>query len=200
MDFELEKDTFKPKDGVYVTGSWINNTIGGDFDDSLLYTDGTTIYNVPDVDGGNGFGVTLGATWPAASVEIGYQRTMHDTDTILPGVGEQDAAFNAIDLNVKIHVIRESRFRPYVLLGFGIPWITIDNNMVNSDGSLDDETFTGISGNVGGGLAFYLTEQIFINGQAMYRWSSFGSIEGNSLDDNVGASGPSFSLGLGYTF
>ena len=191
---------FTPADGVYVSESWIiNNAVGGEFDDTITYNSGTSIYDVPDVDNGMGFGVALGVTGPGASGEIGYVRTVHDTSSTFPGIGAQEAAFNAIDFNLKIHLTRENRFRPYVLLGIGIPWITITDSEFQGGSSFDDETFVGISGNLGGGIVFYLTEQLFINAGAMYRFSSFGSVDGNDIE-RLYAGSPSFTVGMGFTF
>ncbi len=196
----VTKGPFKPEDGVYVTGSWIgNNTIGGDFDNSTFYTSDTAVYDVPEINDGQGFAVTLGHTSAPVSFEIGYLRTIHDTHTTFTDIGDQEAAFNAIDFNIKLHIIKEGRFRPYVLFGFGIPWITIENSKVEN-GSYSAETFRGISGNLGAGLAFYITPRIFVNAGAMYRFSSFRRVDGMSLDTNLFSSGPSYFLGLGYTF
>ena len=197
---DVGRGSFKPKNGTYLIGSWIvGNAVGGDFDDQTFYTSDTAVYDVPSIDDGQGFAVALGGTSAGASFEISYMRTIHDTHSSFVDIGDQEAAFNAIDFNIKIHIIKEGRLRPYVLLGVGIPWITVENSMFEF-GSYHDETFVGISGNLGGGLAYYVTPQVFVNAGVVYRWSSFGSIEGTSLDDNVGASGPSFSLGLGYVF
>ncbi len=196
----VKREPFKPDDGFYVTGYWIaNNTLDGDFNDTTYYTTDSAIYDVPAIDDGQGFGVSLGVSTPGASLEISYLRTSHNTHSSFTDIGDQQGTFNAIDLNLKIHLIKESRFRPYVLLGFGFPWITVENS-VYENGSYSDETFTGISANVGAGLAFYLTPQAFVNAGVMQRWSFFNDVEGMGLDENLNASSFSFLLGFGYTF
>jgi hypothetical protein len=198
----VEQGSFKAKEGTYLSFSYVRNSIGGDFDDTVMYQTSSEAFNVPDADSGGGFGIGLGVTADFGGFEINYQRSSHETHTVFVDIGDQDAAFNVVDFNFRINILRKQlkdRIKPYVLLGFGIPWITIENSM--TDGySYDDETFVGISGNIGGGVIYYITPRIFANAGAFYRWSRFGSVEGVSLDDKLSGSGPSFSLGLSYTF
>jgi hypothetical protein len=194
-----EESSFSMKTGAYVALSWVHNSIGGDFDDSMFYYGTSALYNVPEVDSGTGFAIALGGKSEKGAIELSYQRSTHDTHTAFTDIGDQKAEYNVVDINFKIDVFAKNRIRPFILFGFGFPWLTIENNM--TDGvTYSDEKFTGISGNIGVGIAFYFHPKWCLNGGLLYRWQSFSRIEGIKLDENVGGSGASYTFGIAYTF
>ena len=118
------------KDGYYLAAMFVYNQMSGNFDDSLIYEpkdqNDVALFNVPDVDNGAGFGLWFGRRVDRFSFEIGYQSTVHDTSTTIPGIGKADGVYNVVDLNVKIDIFAQGRLRPYLLIGGGIPWLTIE--------------------------------------------------------------------------
>ncbi|MBN2019632.1 MAG: porin family protein [Sedimentisphaerales bacterium] len=192
---------FTVKQGFYIGAMYVNNSMSGDFDDTVFYTSGSKVYDVPDVDNGTGFGIVLGARGKDGAFELSYQRTNHDTSSSFVDIGDSEATYNIIDLNFKFDVFARDRLRPYLLIGFGFPWLTIEDSMYDDDdGSYDDETFTGISFNLGAGLAYYLDPQWAITGGIIYRWNRFSSVEGKSLDDTLSEKALNLTFGVAYTF
>ena len=196
-----EESEFEIKQGFFVGLSGVYNSIGQDFDDTIVYTDGTFFYSVPEIDSGYGFGVTLGYRTENYAIELTYQRVEHDTHTTFPGVGDQTGYYNVVDLNLKYDILAKDRIRPYALIGFGAPWLDLENGrrtVVGSD--LSDETFIGYSVNFGAGLSFYLTPRWFVHGTAMYRWQRFKQVDNQNLQDDEMAGGMNYMVGIAYTF
>ncbi len=196
--YAAESD-FSPKQGYYIGASAVYNYINKDFNDTMYYTDGALNYNVPAIDSALGFGVTIGKRNEIMAVEITYQRVEHDTHTIYPGMGDQNAYYNVVDLNLKFEVFARDRLRPNFLIGIGAPWLDIEKN--RTDGTnFTDETFIGYSLNIGGGLSYYLTSRWFINTAAMYRWQRFKEVDNGSLSQDAMGNGMNCMVGLAYTF
>lgn len=193
-----EESAFYTQDGLYLEIFGVRNSVGKDFDDSISLLTSSALYDVPDVDAGNGFGISLGAKKKNTAFEFSYQRSTHDTSSSYVGIGDQTGYLNIFDMNAKIDIFAKEQVRPYLLLGFGIPWLTITDSMY--DGSYDDETFIGLSGNLGAGLAYYLNPRVCLTGGMTYRWMIFTSVDGVEIEDDLSAGGPCFRLGLAFTF
>jgi hypothetical protein len=193
------------KEGAYL-GIYLTDTrMFGDFDNTVSYYGYNDIYEVPYVDDGTGFGIVLGGRAQKAAFELGYQRTRHDTIAL----GGDEASYNIIDLNFKVDVFARDQVRPYVLFGFGFPWLTIENGLAELDYdydlgdfvfSFEDETFFGFALNAGAGLAYYFHPQWAVTGGVIYRWNWFTSAEGISLEDNLLERAFCFNVGIAYTF
>lgn len=196
---EDTQDEIYVKEGTYLGLYLTQNNMSGDFDDSTLFAAPGEILDVPDVDDGSGFGIVLGGRTPKGALEIGYQRSKHDVSGVLYGEGE--ATYNVIDFNFKIDVLKREKIRPYVLLGFGIPWLTIEDDLYNIvTGSSEDATFTGFALNAGAGVGYYFRPQWAVTGGVIYRWNWFSSAEGGSLDDSLSEKAFCFNIGIAYTF
>jgi len=187
------------KNGFYLGAMFVYNNMTGDFDDSTYYVTYSDLYDVPDVDSGSGFGAVMGWRRDRGSIEIGYQRTSHDTSSSFTDMAESDASYNVIDMNLKVDVFAKSRVRPYILLGVGIPWLTIEDGSTDGD-SYDDETFVGICLDAGAGVSYYFRPQWAVTGGLIYRWNWFTSVDSTSLDDNLSESTLGFTVGVAYTF
>lgn len=193
------------KEGAYLGVYFTDARMFGDFDNTVSYYGYDEIYEVPYVDDGTGFGVVLGARTEKGAVELGYQRTRHDTISL----GGDKASYNIIDLNFKVDVFARDQVRPYILFGFGFPWLTIENGLAELDYdyylddyvfSFEDETFFGFALNAGAGLAYYFHPQWAVTGGVIYRWNWFTSAEGSDLDDNLLERAFCFNVGIAYTF
>jgi opacity protein-like surface antigen len=200
-------ESYDVKDGFYIGGSWVQNNMSGEFDDTFFLIDppNPDIYDVPDVDDGMGFGVFVGWRVMKGALEIGYQRSTHDTSTSLAGMPDSEAAYNVVDLNLKVDVFEkfdlfaQHRLRPYVLVGFGIPWLTIEDG--STDGvSLHDETFVGYALNAGAGIAYYFDPQWALTGGVIHRWNWFRSVESIKTNGSLEERTLNFTVGIAYTF
>lgn len=194
-----EEDSDAVKNGFYLGAMFAYNNMSGDFDDSTYFVSYSDAYDVPDVDSGSGFAVVGGCRADRFAFELGYQRTSHDTSSSFSDMAESDASYSVIDLNFKIDVLAKSKLRPYVLFGFGIPWLTIEDGSTDGE-SYEDETFVGFCLNAGAGVAYYFRPQWAVTGGLIYRWNWFSSVEGESLDDSLSESALGFTVGVAYTF
>ena len=187
------------KDGFYLEALLAYNAMSGDFDDSGFLVSPFAIYDVPDVDSGMGFGLVAGFRQDRYPIEFGYQRTTHDTHSSFVDVADSTAFYNVFDMNLKVDVVRREQFRPYVLVGFGFPWLTIEDSST-SGGPLEDETFWGFDVDVGAGVAYYFSPRWAVMGGLIYRWNWFASVEDDSIDDSLLESALGFTLGVAFTF
>ena len=201
-----QDDTFAVKEGTYIGVFFTKNQMSGDFDDTIAYVGVGEINDLPDVDDGTGLGIVLGFKSPTkkgrgVAVEFGYQRSKHDASGIL--YGEGDATYSVIDLNFKIDVFARERIKPYVLLGLGITWVTIEDGLYTfpyGPEDTEDETFFGFALNAGAGAAYYFRPDLAVTGGVIYRWNRFSSVEGDKLDEAAIEKALCFRIGLAYTF
>jgi hypothetical protein len=183
----------------------VYNNMSGDFDDTRYLVSSSGAYDVPDVQGGTGFGIVAGWRESRGALEFGYQRSNHNTFSSFGDIGESEASYNVIDMNFKmdvfqkIDVLAQNRLKPYILLGLGLPWLTIKDSMTEG-GSLEDETFWGFALNMGAGMAYYFHPQWAVTGGVIYRWNWFGSVEGTELANSLSESALGFTVGVAYTF
>ena len=206
--FGAEKqETEYVKQGPYVGVSLIQNYMSGDFDGTGFVfvpgagNDPNLAIDVPHLDDGLGFGVVLGWRQRNRSWELGYQRTIHDTTSAFVEFGDSQAAFNVIDLNLKLDVFARNKLRPYVLIGAGIPWITIEDGQIDIDNAIyHDGTYAGVCLNGGAGLAYYIKPQWAVTGGVLYRYNWFTSVEEIGLDTDLTESTVGLTLGVAYTF
>lgn len=197
------QDAAYVKDGTYIGVFLTSNQMSGDFDGtSLGYVAPGEFLDVPDVDSGSGLGILLGVRMPNAkgAVELGYQRSRHDTSSIWIDMGANEAAYNVIDLNIKIDVLAREQIRPYILFGFGFPWLTVEDRGMIDGLTYQDATFTGLCLNVGAGAAYYFRPDLAVTGGIIYRWNRFSSAEGRSLPDSLIEKALCFRIGVNYTF
>lgn len=189
---------FAPERGFYIGLHAIYNSMFGDFDDSVLLFDPNSgdVIDVPEVDDGYGLGIALGMRLENGALELCYQRTMHNTSSVV--FGDSEAAYNAVDINWRIDVLKR-RIRPYVQLGFGVPWMTI-NDAVYTGRDYNDATFVGLGVNVGGGASYFITSHLSANAGVGYRYNWFFNAEGTKLESGLSQHSVQAALGLAYTF
>ena len=189
------------KDGTYLGVFFTKNNMSGDFDDTEYLYGSMEINDVPYVDNDTGFGFVLGGRVADGAVEFGYQRSKHKTNSIL--FGESEASYNVIDFNCKFDVFAQKRIRPYILFGFGIPWLTVEDGMMDlyppEEEGIRDETFIGFALNAGCGLAYYFHPQWAITGGVIKRWNWFTLAEGDAIDD-LSEKTFCLNIGIAYTF
>jgi opacity protein-like surface antigen len=176
----------------------VYNMTFGDFDDTVLLWDPNTgeVIDVPELDDGYGFGVALGVAGEGFTMELAYQRTMHDTTSIL--LGDSKATFNSIDLNFKVDLLKRP-LRPYIQFGLGVPWLTIDDAVISHAG-YKDATFVGLGLGVGGGVSYSITRHLVAGAGVAYRYNWIFNVEGTALEDKLSLHTVSGTVGLSYIF
>ncbi len=218
------------QDGNYVKDGWYLGVfstqvhMSGDFNGKGGYDDMGEILGVPDVDNDTGFGFVLGARGAGVALEWGFQRSNHETSSLLlqPGYttegpvffDQSEASYNVIDMNLKIDVFTQKRIRPYILFGIGYSWLTIENNLFDYTedlwsvepgdedelkGTFDDTTFGAFNLNLGCGVAYYFHPQWAVTTGVIYRWNRFEPWE-VFLDDALSEKVFSLNIGIAYTF
>lgn len=217
------KDRDYVKDGFYIGVSSVKTHLSGDFYGKYYDVVGEILYT-PEVDNDTGFGFVFGGKSAGVALELGYQRSIHETssgwaDPFYIDEGpvffdESKASYNAIDLNLKVDIFAQNRIRPYILLGIGYSWLTIENNFFdysddywsvepNDDdelkGSFDDTFFDAFHLNFGCGVAYYFHPQWAVTTGLMYQRNRFESWD-VSLDDTLSEKAFCLSIGITYTF
>lgn len=198
-----EESDFYIQQGVYIGLSGVYNIVGDDFDGRAGYrhVNNTYLTVLPDVDSAFGFGVFTGYRLERWALEVGYQRVVHDSDTVYAGIGKGESVYQALDINVKIDVFPQERFRPFALIGGGGAWLDSDNTKMHlPSGSLADSRYEGWNVNLGAGFAYYFTPKWFLTTTAMYRWQHFKQVEDDQLSVDAMGSGMNISVGIAYTF
>ena len=152
------------KVGGYVGGSFVPNfTLDGEtFDGMTLYREigGDEVGILPKLDKQHKFKGILGYRGKMAALELSYERTNHD-GTFFDGTGE--ATFQSVDLNGRFFALTNGRFQPYVLLGGGIPWLTVKDGSFLEDEpekGFGDGSWKGYSVNTEVGVALYPHPQL----------------------------------------
>ncbi|MHC4415278.1 MAG: outer membrane beta-barrel protein, partial [Planctomycetota bacterium] len=193
--------------GAYVIGyfSWAIIDDGNDFEgDMVLVGEGFPDFIViPEFDDGVGFGVGLGYRMGDFALELNYQRTTHDADSVGPPLG--DGVLNLLNIDLKYFFNPEERLQPNLLVGLAIPWLDVEDASIIPFGEVDDATYTGIGVSLGGGLSYYIDPKIALTVQGGYRFLFFTDVEGNSgqhadIEDELEAGGLFVSAGVSITF
>lgn len=184
------------KDGTYIGGYFTKNNMSGDFNNQILGNPLGEFIVPAEIDDGTGFGIVLGHRQQKVAFELGYQRSRHDLSLFV-----EDASYSVIDFNFKVDVFERNQIRPYVLFGFGFPWITIEDGLYDYyDDSVEDATYWGWALNAGAGVSYYFQPQWAVTGGLIYRWNWFTGAEGGSLQDTLLEKAFCFRIGLAYTF
>ena len=190
------KDDAYVKEGTYLGIFRTQNQMSGDFKGITYLSTPSKFYDVPNLESGDGFGVVLGGRASDGSFEFGYQRSRHDTSSLLFGYSE--ASYNLIDMNFKFDCFAQERIKPYILFGFGYSWLTIEDGSYN--GSYDDATYHGFAWNMGAGAAYYFHPQWAVTGGVTKRWNGFGTVDGVEIADSLSENTFCFNIGIIFTF
>ncbi len=197
------QELYYAKTGIYMGLSLPYNTIGGDFNGDTVLVGSSDIILVPSIEGGYGFGITLGVTSGQVAGEMSYLRTTHDAS--FQGL-KGDVVYNMVNLDGKYYFLAHERAQPYLLLGLSFPWLTIIDGSatLTAPPSVGDATFTGIGLNLGTGIAYYLNPRVSINAGINYRlvWytRAGGVVEEEKLEDALSGHGFNFNVGISYIF
>jgi opacity protein-like surface antigen len=179
------------------------NTIGGDFNGSGGVQNDSEVIIIPDINNAAGIdilgGYGIDDQW---SIELNLMSSGHR------GTWEglrRNVRYTSFSVNGKYSFLPSSMTQPYLLFG-------ISGNVLRiRDGSEDiftretgDATLSGPGVNIGVGIDEYLTQHVFLNLGAMYRYVDYTDASGvdhsGTIDDRLNGSGFSFLLTAGYHF
>jgi len=188
----------RPKDQarVYFSGQLPHNSIGGDFNGDLYLSVPETgeIIMVPDNESALGFGGAIGYTKIGRNslgyaVEIGFQHSSHDY-TYVGLTGK--SSLNILNFDIK-GIFSYTPVEPYLLVGIGIPWLSIENGSDFGTANPVDAKYSGVGINLGAGLDLFLIPNLSFGGRVVYRYISYSQVKGSGekikIEDGVGGSG-----------
>jgi len=193
----------------YFGGMGMINSMGGtDFDGDTYLIGDTEALFVPKVEGSLGFGALLGLRFNnSAALELNYIRSEHDSShsDAIADANIGNTTFQMINFDVKVFLAPNNPVQPYLLLGFGIPWLDVERG---AEGLvppyyLGDATYTGTGLNLGGGLAVALSPNLALNAGITYRWIEYDTAEGidlsGEIEDPLKSNVLSLNVGLIFT-
>lgn len=199
---DVATDSFKVREGGTVRVGGHLWAIQGDYDGTVvLGLDNGDSLIVPEYDQTFSPEIGFGYRGEVYGLEVTYKR-FESEGTF--GAGAVDDQWNYLDVNFRQFYRTTHRLQPFVSMGLGYFFGTIVDG-ASSDGiNFEDFDFTGVSLNVGGGLALYLTESLAVDVHGIYRYAETLDAEspqaGNvSIIDGLDASGYGVSFGLTYT-
>ncbi len=168
------------REGLYLGFQLGASDLFGDYDgDTALVDDPMTPTNfvfIPELDAGPVYGVSLAYRWKRHEIALLWEGSEHD-GTFLGAPGF-DTDFQYIDLVFKQYWWIDKPMQPYLFAGFGVSSARIDNGasdlVVTEDALLED----GVAFDFGGGIALYAGPWFSLFGQALWRFSSFESVNG----------------------
>ena len=154
------------KVGGYAGGSFVPKfTLDGETFDGFTYyqqVDGDEIAILPKLDKQNMFRGILGYRGERAAIELSYQRTSHQGAF---GEGTGRATFQQVNVDGRFFFLTRERIQPYLLLGGGIPWLTIkDGSFLETqpERGVGDGAFNGLALNTEVGVTVYPHPQVGI--------------------------------------
>lgn len=195
-----EEVGFKLKGGFYVSAAYEQSSIKGEFDDTIFLNMITEVVDVPLVKDGSGWAAEVGgvAGENGSKFSIGYRTSDHDTSSVL--LGRSQARFVSWDLRGQIALGSWERVRPLIILGLGLPTLTIENATILPGGRRKDARFRGYSFDIGAGVDLYAVGRWSIGANVVYRATTYSTANGESIDDGLSGSGTTYTLRTAFTF
>jgi hypothetical protein len=114
-----------------------------------------------------------------------------------------DSHEELVNLDWKHFFLIDKHIQPYTLLGMNIPWYSIENG-ARKGLQVGDATLYGFGFNAGLGAAYYVTPQLALNFQGVFRFIDFFDVDAlghsGSINGSVESEGWKMNLGFAYTF
>jgi hypothetical protein len=163
-----ERTGFRAKDGWFLAPAfaWSQHS-DEDLDGQKFLAGPFDTIVLPNVDDGDGYGISAGYRRGWGSLALNLVQTEHDGVWLGTPF---DVTFESISLDFTHYFLRTTRLQPFLTLGVAMTKLDIDGGSMAvgptvADARLEDD----FSGNLGGGLAVYLTRRLAILGTAVYR-------------------------------
>jgi hypothetical protein len=218
--------------GVVGTSVSVSNT--GEFSGTNYARTDDPAYEVfllPSLQQNFGYGFIFGHREQAYAVELSYWSSNHiavfGPATLNfpqnPSIGisqyQDSATYQSINVDFKRYFFTEQNLQPFLILGVGFPWITLNDDDMNAPpygsppgtpGSIGSVTLSGLAFDTGLGLEYYFDEHFALQISAIQRWASFDEFKGftgqyNSISQYTPSSsddgsGLMFSVGTSIGF
>ncbi len=217
---------------IGVVGTSISVSNSGEFSGTHYARTDTPAYEVfllPSLQQNFGYGFLLGHREDAYAVEVSYWASNHTALFGPTAVNSNNypalvnlpqyqdtATYQSINVDFKRYFFTEQNIQPFVNLGVGFPWITVNNADMNSSpipgamGSIGSVTLSGLAFDLGLGVEYYFDEHFAVQIGAIDRFASFDQFKGftgqyNSLaqytpSSSDDGSGLLFSIGTSIGF
>ena len=193
---------FKAKEGGILRIGGHLWGIEGDYDGTvgLSLPNGDTLI-VPDYDQTFSPEIGFGYRGEVYAMHVTYKRFEAEGTF---GGGSLDDRWNYFDIDFRQYYRTTERLQPFVTMGMGYFFGTIVDGATSDGLTFEDSDFSGISLNVGGGLAFYLSKSLALDISGIYRYAETLQAESPQsgdvrIKDGLDASGYGVSFGLTYT-
>lgn len=171
------------KIGGYAGGTLVPQfTLDGETFDGLTYyqeVGGDEIAILPKLDRQRMFRGILGYRGERAAIELSYERSNHNGAWGDGGTGR--ATFQQVNVDARFFFLTHARIQPYVLVGGGIPWLTIKDGSFLEDepeAGLGDGSFNGYALNTEVGVTVYPHPRVGIVLGYAYRPIWFAGVSG----------------------
>jgi len=152
-------------EGSCLSFKYLNLSIRGDLDGKMILGNLEKVFYIPKLSDGQGVSISYGRKRRRSLWEVFYLRTSHDT---IFQDKTSKSYYNAIGIDGKIFLIAGSPFRPYLNIGFNVPWLIVKNGATLNE-SVKDAVYIGVGLNGGGGLLVHLNPKLFISAGVIYR-------------------------------
>lgn len=198
-------------EGFYFSFKYLNLSINGDLDGKTVVGNSEKAFFIPMLKDGNGYTVSIGHKWKRSLWEVFFMRTTHET-TFQDDPGH--AAYSAFGMDGKIFLLSNFPIRPYVLIGFNIPWLTVKNGAILNK-TIKNAAYIGVCLDAGAGLLIHLNSKLFLSGGMIYRvigmlstlspgkprdfLDLFYDRTGSRLTNYFWSRGLTFEVGVGFT-
>lgn len=177
--------------GVVGTSVSISNT--GEFTGTNYARTDLPAYEVfllPSLQQNFGYGFLFGHREQDYAVELSYWCSNHTAvfgpATLNfpqnPSIGisqyQDSATYQSINVDFKRYFFTEQNLQPFLILGVGFPWITLNNADEDAFGDINSVTLAGLACDMGLGVEYYFDQHFAIQLSAIQRWASFDEFKG----------------------
>lgn len=191
----------KSKGGFFLGVGTTQVQIGGSFEGTDFVGGGGSLEVLPDLDTADGTKLIAGLQSDGGSFELSYSRSKHDGTWL--GL-DMPSEFESYGLDFRFFVFKEfiNRIQPLLAFGMAGNYLTVEGG--STDGfSTADAKFKGFALRFGVGIEISLHEHIAIDLLGIYRWGSYGSVDGivsGEIDDKIDGNGSTGSVEVKFIF
>lgn len=194
--------------GLYFGFGGNYHTVAGntDFDGNHFWRPADFSYAVdaPAFDrSGTGLAGRVGFKAMMWALEFQYSQTILNktksafAPTITPEI-DGKLFFSFFDLNCKYYLFEGFRAGGYLILGLSYSTMTGEKIKWTPGDYYSTATYSGVAANFGAGIDFYLTQQIFLYGEYLYRINGYTMIDDLELPETEDASFHGVFVGVCY--
>lgn len=176
-----------------------------DFDgDTFLYNpnDPDTVYDIPDMAStSTGFAARFGIKAMIWALDFQFSQNIFEkVDTAINQL-EGNVFMAFYDLNLKYYLMEDFRAGIYGIIGLG--YSTITGEKIKLSGTSPNyrystTSYAGVGFNLGVGMDYYLTRNVFLYGEYLYRMNAYTLVDDLEIAEPLNAPYHSVYVGLAY--